>query len=179
MGSGIKLIRHVFALVLVLPEVVLAQAGSPPMKSRDPAVAAMWQEWQVIASNISRSAELLPDSSYKFRPAASVMSFGELLAHVSMAQYSLCANSMRIPTPADSASPGGATKADLRKHFDASVAFCQQAYRQDLASMSDRPSDQSFRYFVLAHNTAHANEHYGNMVTYLRILGFVPPSSAR
>jgi hypothetical protein len=26
-------------------------------------------------------------------------------------------------------------------------------------------------------NTAHADEHYGNMVTYLRIKGIVPPTS--
>jgi uncharacterized damage-inducible protein DinB len=30
---------------------------------------------------------------------------------------------------------------------------------------------------VLAFNTAHNNEHYGNIVTYLRMKGLVPPSS--
>ena len=30
---------------------------------------------------------------------------------------------------------------------------------------------------VLAFNTAHDNEHYGNIVTYLRMKGIVPPSS--
>jgi len=32
---------------------------------------------------------------------------------------------------------------------------------------------------VLAFNTAHNNEHYGNIVTYLRMKGLVPPSSER
>jgi hypothetical protein len=31
---------------------------------------------------------------------------------------------------------------------------------------------------VLMGNTNHNNEHYGNLVTYLRINGLVPPSSA-
>lgn len=34
------------------------------------------------------------------------------------------------------------------------------------------------RLAVLAFNTAHNYEHYGNMVTYMRLKGMVPPSSA-
>ncbi len=30
---------------------------------------------------------------------------------------------------------------------------------------------------MLTVNTAHTDEHYGNMVTYLRLKGIVPPSS--
>jgi hypothetical protein len=30
---------------------------------------------------------------------------------------------------------------------------------------------------MLSVNTAHTDEHYGNMVTYLRLKGIVPPSS--
>jgi hypothetical protein len=32
---------------------------------------------------------------------------------------------------------------------------------------------------VLSVNTAHLDEHYGNMVTYLRLKGIVPPSSEK
>ncbi len=32
---------------------------------------------------------------------------------------------------------------------------------------------------VLAGNTSHSNEHYGNLVTYMRINGLVPPSTER
>ena len=34
------------------------------------------------------------------------------------------------------------------------------------------------RSFLLMGNTGHLQEHYGNLVTYLRIKGLVPPSSA-
>jgi uncharacterized damage-inducible protein DinB len=33
--------------------------------------------------------------------------------------------------------------------------------------------------YALTYNIAHDNEHYGNMVTYLRLKGLVPPSTAR
>ncbi|MGQ0735725.1 MAG: hypothetical protein ACT4QD_18985 [Acidobacteriota bacterium] len=36
----------------------------------------------------------------------------------------------------------------------------------------------SSRASVLMGNTGHLQEHYGNLVTYLRINGLVPPSSA-
>jgi uncharacterized damage-inducible protein DinB len=32
---------------------------------------------------------------------------------------------------------------------------------------------------VLLFNTAHNNEHYGNVIVYLRLKGRVPPSTAR
>ena len=40
-------------------------------------------------------------------------------------------------------------------------------------------SGQSTRALVLMFNTTHNNEHYGNIVVYLRLKGKVPPSTAR
>ena len=36
-----------------------------------------------------------------------------------------------------------------------------------------------FRVGVLEFNTAHTYDHYGNLVTYMRMKGLVPPSSQR
>ena len=41
------------------------------------------------------------------------------------------------------------------------------------------PSHQAARGAVLMFNTTHNNEHYGNLVVYMRLKGHVPPSSAR
>jgi uncharacterized damage-inducible protein DinB len=38
---------------------------------------------------------------------------------------------------------------------------------------------QASRGSVLVFNTAHNNEHYGNIIVYLRLKGIVPPSTAR
>jgi uncharacterized damage-inducible protein DinB len=40
-------------------------------------------------------------------------------------------------------------------------------------------SGQSTRVLVLVFNTTHNNEHYGNVILYLRLKGIVPPSTAR
>ncbi len=38
---------------------------------------------------------------------------------------------------------------------------------------------QAARGAVLFFNTTHNNEHYGNLVVYMRLKGHVPPSTAR
>ena len=38
---------------------------------------------------------------------------------------------------------------------------------------------QTARGSVLLFNTTHNNEHYGNIVVYMRLKGHVPPSTAR
>jgi hypothetical protein len=53
--------------------------------------------------------------------------------------------------------------------------------------MTDAQGSQTVKMFnydlarltVFSVNTAHTDEHYGNMVTYLRIKGIVPPSSEK
>jgi uncharacterized damage-inducible protein DinB len=60
-------------------------------------------------------------------------------------------------------------------------AFCEPAYD----GLTDAQAGTLVKFFggdqakttVLAFNTAHDNEHYGNIVTYLRMKGIVPPSS--
>ena len=39
-------------------------------------------------------------------------------------------------------------------------------------------SGQTTRTAAVMGNTGHLHEHYGNLVTYLRMIGLVPPSSA-
>jgi len=41
------------------------------------------------------------------------------------------------------------------------------------------PGGQTARGSVLLFNTTHNNEHYGNLILYLRLKGQVPPSTAR
>jgi hypothetical protein len=73
------------------------------------------------------------------------------------------------------------SKADLIAALKDAVAYCNQAF----AGMTDAQGSQMVKMMgynvakmtVLSINTAHTDEHYGNMVTYLRMKGIVPPSS--
>ena len=73
------------------------------------------------------------------------------------------------------------SKADLVQALKDGVAYCNKVY----GAMTDAQASQIVKMFgrdlakltVLTVNTAHADEHYGNMVTYLRLKGIVPPTS--
>jgi uncharacterized damage-inducible protein DinB len=72
------------------------------------------------------------------------------------------------------------TKAALLEALRKSNEYCARAYAQ-----SDAEAQRATKFFgqdvtrlyVLGVNTVHDNEHYGNIVTYMRLKGMVPPSS--
>lgn len=79
----------------------------------------------------------------------------------------------------DGAPESDASKVDLIAYLQRSMTACGAAYQQNLSTGSLATGETMKRYGALVHNTAHINEHYGNIVTYLRIKGLTPPSSQR
>ena len=81
------------------------------------------------------------------------------------------------------------TKADLVKALEESFTYCDKVYANmtdeagkpiitfDAGGEGARVPIQMPRLTALAFHTAHAFEHYGNVVTYMRLKGLVPPSS--
>jgi uncharacterized damage-inducible protein DinB len=73
------------------------------------------------------------------------------------------------------------SKADIIAALKEAFAYCDQAYN----GLTDAQASEVVKFFghnaakitILDFNSAHNMEHYGNMVTYLRIKGLVPPSS--
>ena len=62
-----------------------------------------------------------------------------------------------------------------------SITYCNKV----IASLNDTNSGEMTKFFggmpkiaVVYFNIAHCNEHYGNLVTYMRLNKIVPPSSA-
>ena len=137
--------------------------------------------WNTISNNIVAAAEKMPDDSFAFRPASSVRSFGELIGHVTDANYLFCA-----ALNADKKSPPDAehklkSKSELVSALKDSLTYCNTAFEQ--VSSPATPvklfGGEKASLTVMYMNVAHANEHYGNIVTYLRMKGIVPPSSER
>ena len=69
------------------------------------------------------------------------------------------------------------------KALDDSIAYCDGVFKTmtDKKAMEIAPGafggPPAPRAAALMGNTNHFNEHYGNLVTYMRINGLVPPSS--
>jgi uncharacterized damage-inducible protein DinB len=77
-------------------------------------------------------------------------------------------------------------KASLLRALEAALAYCDSVYNattdatfQALVKVAAPSTEQTPRGMVLMFNTAHNEEHYGNLVVYMRLKGHVPPSTAR
>ncbi|MCI0436238.1 MAG: DinB family protein [Gemmatimonadetes bacterium] len=146
-------------------------------------VVAVRSIYDGVKSNILRAAELMPEEHYAFRPTPDVRSFGQLLGHIANANYNYCAIALAETSPNTvNIEQTATTRAALVEAVRASFDYCDGAYAiPDMKAMemttimrAERP-----RLWALVQNASHDNEHYGNIVTYMRIKGITPPSSMR
>jgi uncharacterized damage-inducible protein DinB len=138
--------------------------------------------WNSVKRYVVSSAEKMPDANYGFKPTPEVRSFGELIGHLANEHYLLCSPLKGEKNPmGDVDFEKKTTKTDLVKAITDSIAYCDAAYAtmkdepKTVASFSETRKDTPFRVMLL--NITHDNEHYGNMITYLRMKNIVPPSS--
>ncbi|HYZ82976.1 MAG TPA: DinB family protein [Bryobacteraceae bacterium] len=133
-------------------------------------------------NNILKSAEKMPEEDYTFKPTPDVRSFAGLLGHIADAQYSFC-GAVKGESKRVGVEKSKTSKADLTAALKEAFAYCDAAYD----SMTDASGVGMVKLFgtertklgVLAFNNAHTYEHYGNLVTYMRMKNLVPPSSER
>ena len=159
-----------------VPSVLSAQGG-------DAGLAALRSNWEQVIGNITTAAEELSEADYAYRPVATVRTFGELVGHVAGSQNMMCAAALGDPQPAEDAVEKAAkTKAALVKALRESNAYCAKAYAIGTATTgvaTELFGSKTTRVGALTLNLMHDGEHYGNIITYMRMNGLVPPSSRR
>jgi uncharacterized damage-inducible protein DinB len=170
------------ALVLALGLLPAAAHAQQPAAA-DAGVAALRDNWRQVTAHITTAAEELPEADYGYRPVATVRTFGQMIAHVAGAQYMMCAAALGEPAREEDAIERTATtKAALVRALKESTEYCARAYAQTSAAASAPAQlfgQKQPRFHALALNAVHNGEHYGNLITYLRMKGIVPPSSRR
>ena len=157
-----------------------AQNAAPKLESLAEGMKSLYGS---IRRNVMEAAELMPEAEYAFKPTPDVRSFGELVGHVTNTHYNFCTAARGVPSPSKLNHETLRTKAELVAALKASVTFCDAAYDGATDATIAAPAKFGAAVitvgYALTYNIAHDNEHYGNMVTYLRLKGLVPPSSAR
>jgi len=126
-----------------------------------------------------KSAEAMPEADYGFKPTEKVRTYGQLLGHVANENFIFCANVLGQENP-NKADLEKAGKAALVQGLTASFTYCDAAYRIDESRAMSETSlygEKGSRLWALIYNVTHDSEHYGNVVTYLRLKGITPPSS--
>ncbi|MFY9582950.1 MAG: DinB family protein [Candidatus Acidiferrales bacterium] len=134
-----------------------------------------------VKNILLRSAEKMPEENYNFKPTDAVRSFGQVVGHVADAQYLFCSIVLGEKNPAPKIEQTKTSKADLIAALKDAFAYCDKAYD----GMTDASATQMVKLFgsdtpklgVLTVNNMHNLEHYGNLVTYMRLKNIVPPTS--
>lgn len=169
-------------ILVAVPRPASAQSGGG-----NPISGSIRSSWDTAKRYIQQSAELMPEADYGFRPVDTVRTFGQILAHVAGANYVICASAKgeKAPHAEGEFEESAKTRAQIAKALMDSIAYCDAAY----AALDDKRAGETVdlpfgmgkgpRSAPLLLNTNHVNEHYGNLVTYFRIKGIVPPSSRR
>lgn len=160
-----------------------AQSSTPgaATPNPNPLSAATRYMYGESKNDLLKSAEEMPEENYSFKPVATVRSFGQLVGHVADAQYEFCSAIVGDGKQPPGIEKSKTSKADLIQALKDGFAYCDQAY----SGMTDAHAAEVVKFFghdapkliILSFNITHNMEHYGNMVTYLRIKGLVPPSS--
>ncbi len=168
--------------------------GAAPGAGQEPAVPANLIEevrtlyYAPVQRNILSAAEQFPEDKYTWQPTPEVRSWARLIGHITDDNNILCwAITKAGEQPAfvdrpNSAESGAnkASKTALVAGLRASIDRCDKTFAAlTPATMNEasglRPGMTKIG--ALIYNTSHTNEHYGNLVTYMRLQGLVPPSS--
>jgi hypothetical protein len=149
---------------------------------QSPEVAAAEQVYQGFRGFVIRSAEMLPEADFNFRPVTTVRTFGQIIGHLINENNYICATALGEPNPIEGKDFEKTTsKAALVQALKDSYTVCDRAYKISATQAGMQAtlfgSMKGTRLWVLVLNASHNGEHYGNLITYLRIKGLVPPSS--
>jgi len=178
-----KKLCFVFAAWMAVPLAVLGQEKSqaPAAPPANPITASEKGFYSFVSSAVVGAAVKMPEENYSFKPTPEVRSFGQLVGHVADASYMFCSQTLGEANPNKGIEKTKTSKADLVAALKGAVAYCNKAFD----GMTDAKGSQMMKLFgfdlakltLFSINTAHTDEHYGNMVTYMRIKGIVPPTS--
>ncbi|HTS63051.1 MAG TPA: DinB family protein [Candidatus Acidoferrales bacterium] len=149
----------------------------------NPLVATSQAIYGIAKNNIQRSADKIPDELWNFQPTREVRTVAQLFAHIADGQYEFCGVAAEGKVVSKDIEKTAKGKADIMAALKDSFAYCDAAY----AKMTDASAAELTTFFgrritklgAMDFNIAHTMEHYGNLVTYMRIKNIVPPSSER
>lgn len=181
-----KTLTGLVVLCLAVPAgAALAQekmAQDKPMANMENPISTFSKfAYQRAKGLILKSADKMPEENYSFKPVDTVRSYGQILGHLADAQYMFCSMASGDKNPALNIEHTKTSKADLIAALNQAFAYCDKVYD----GMTDAKAVEPIKLFgndaprlgALAVNNMHDLEHYGNLTTYMRMKGIVPPSS--
>ena len=165
----------------VLALALVAAPSAAPAQTANPLTANAKVQFGALSGFVVRSAEKVPEDLYSFRATPEVRSMAELFGHVADAMFGMCATAAGTKPPRTGIEKSVTTKPALVAALKEGVSYCNSVYD----GMTDQKGTETVPFFfgptprvsVLYFVVTHTYEHYGNLVTYMRLKNIVPPSS--
>jgi uncharacterized damage-inducible protein DinB len=162
------------ALVLVFSSDAFAQNPNPLTANARIQLGA-------LTGFVIRSAEKVPADLYSFRATPEVRSMGQLFGHIADALFSMCSTAAGAKPPRTGIEKTVSEKTALIAALKEGVGYCNTVFD----AMTDHKGTETVPFYfgptprlsVLYFAVTHTYEHYGNLVTYMRLKNIVPPSS--
>lgn len=179
---------RMLTLAILLISSSAAQAQQP---AKDVVLTTyLRRSYAAVSRNILAAVETMPEQDLRFRPVGvidKVRTFGEIVAHLTSVNSWIC--TMGDGKPASKTaidSTLAIDKARLVALLNETNARCtayletltDTALTQIITSGSPPRALQAVRGNSIIFAIATSNAHYGNLVTYLRAKGLVPPAVA-
>jgi uncharacterized damage-inducible protein DinB len=160
--------------LLLFPVVSFAQTANP-------LTANAKIQFGALTGFVVRSAEKVPEDLYSFRATPEVRSMAELFGHVADALFAMCSTAAGSKPPRTGIEKVVTTKPALIAALKEGVSYCNTVYD----GMTDQKGLETVPFYfgptprlsVLYFVVTHTYEHYGNLVTYMRLKNIIPPSS--
>jgi uncharacterized damage-inducible protein DinB len=185
-SMGKIIVSVLFGCLLAIP--AAAQTGQKDLPA-DPLSSSLRNLYKGTRNDIARAAEKMPEEFYGLRPGPQieVRTYGQIIGHLANFNYMWCAQAKGEKNPNEGNDfEKLKTKADFVKAINGALTYCDGVYAAltDASGMQmievtqeNGKQQRVLRISQLMLNVFHNNEHYGNIVTYLRIKSIVPPSS--
>lgn len=143
-------------------------------RAQNPLTDAVMARYSSARQNLIGAAEAMPDDAYGFKPTPAQRPFSGWIGHVATANYGMCSTIAGEKAPDRAAIHEMTAKGDLVAAIHKSFDYCDAA----LKGMTDQKALANAAVVkAMIGLVASSNEHYGNMVSYLRLKGITPPSS--
>jgi hypothetical protein len=173
----------VFGLVLN-PSAIAAQQTGVPAGQTYTLSGEMLRGYQNVQRILAEAAEKMPEEHYGFRPTPEIKPFGQLVAHVALAQFGTCSMLKGESNPRkDDKEDTSRTKADAIALLKASTTYCDPLVSAltdtTMTELTKVGESQAAKGLLPPSLVAHGMEMYGIMTVYLRLKGIVPPTTER
>lgn len=171
-----------FPLRIAAPLALILAPGIAAAQS--PLADAFRDDAKRMSTNLTAAANEFPADKYTYKPTASQMTVGEIVAHLAEGNDYFCAEIGGAKAPDRSKVSGTDSKDVLLARLKETFSFCDQA----LASLDDSKLSEQLPFFggktrsragVILVTTGDWADHYSQLANYLRLNGMLPPTAQK